>query len=223
LWDTATGKELACFDDLKADVTALTFSPDGKSLAAGLRDSTILILDVSKAFTKSLPAPKSGQNELEALWTDLAKDNAGQAYQALWTLVTAPKESVPFLRDRLKPIAIADAAKTQQRIAELNNDKFTVRQAAAKDLEQMAGQVIVRIQKALKGNLPLETRRRLEQILNTISDVPGQETVRTIRAIMALERIGSPEAQAVLESLAGGAPGARETDEAKATLERLAQ
>jgi hypothetical protein len=38
---------------------------------------------------------------------------------------------------------------------------------------------------------------------------------------MALERIGSPDAQAVLETLAGGAPGARETKEAKASLERL--
>jgi len=49
LWDTASGKELACFDGFKADVTALTFSPDGMELAAGLGDSTILIWDVAKA------------------------------------------------------------------------------------------------------------------------------------------------------------------------------
>ena len=40
---------------------------------------------------------------------------------------------------------------------------------------------------------------------------------------MVLERIGSPEAQAVLETLARGAPGARETEEAKASVERLRQ
>ena len=38
---------------------------------------------------------------------------------------------------------------------------------------------------------------------------------------MVLERIGTPEAQNVLETLARGAPGARETEEAKASLERL--
>jgi hypothetical protein len=38
---------------------------------------------------------------------------------------------------------------------------------------------------------------------------------------MVLERIGSPDAQAVLATLSGGAPGARETEEAKASLERL--
>jgi len=52
----------------------------------------------------------------------------------------------------------------------------------------------------------LETRRRLEQILNLVSGVPAPETLRTIRAIMALERIGSPEAKSVLETLAKGAP-----------------
>jgi len=40
---------------------------------------------------------------------------------------------------------------------------------------------------------------------------------------MALERIGSPDAQAALQKLASGAPGARETEEAKVSLERLAQ
>jgi hypothetical protein len=40
---------------------------------------------------------------------------------------------------------------------------------------------------------------------------------------MALERIGSVDAQAVLEALAGGAPGTRETEEARAALARLKQ
>src|SRR5262249_10529220 len=48
LWDTATQAELASFGDLKADVNALTFSPEGKHLAAGLRDGTILIYDVGR-------------------------------------------------------------------------------------------------------------------------------------------------------------------------------
>jgi hypothetical protein len=38
---------------------------------------------------------------------------------------------------------------------------------------------------------------------------------------MALEQIGSPDAQAVLATLAAGAAGARETEEANASLERL--
>ena len=48
--------------------------------------------------------------------------------------------------------------------------------------------------------MTLETRRRLEQVLNSVVNAPDPETVRTIRAIMALERIGSPAAQDILES-----------------------
>jgi hypothetical protein len=79
----------------------------------------------------------------------------------------------------------------------------------------------VPIRIVLKGKIPLETRRRLEQILKHLSLVPTPESVRTIRAIMVLERIGSADAQGVLATLADGAPGARETEEAKASLERL--
>ena len=53
---------------------------------------------------------------------------------------------------------------------------------------------------------------RLEQLLKTLS--VGSSCSRSASypdAIMALERIGSPEALAVLEALATGAPGARET------------
>jgi hypothetical protein len=49
-------------------------------------------------------------------------------------------------------------------------------------------------------------RRRLEQILKTLAEYPVPEIVRTIRAIMALERIGSPEAQAVLVALTRRSP-----------------
>ena len=79
------------------------------------------------------------------------------------------------------------------------------------------------MQKALAENVILETRRRLEQILSKMVSTPPSETRRAIRAIMVLERIGSPETISVLESLARGAPGARETEEAKASLVRLAQ
>jgi WD40 repeat protein len=48
VWDTATGNELARFGGFKADVTALTFSPDGAHLLAGLADSTILVWEVPR-------------------------------------------------------------------------------------------------------------------------------------------------------------------------------
>jgi hypothetical protein len=47
--------------------------------------------------------------------------------------------------------------------------------------------------------------------------------LRHLRAIQALEQIGSPDARRILQSLTEGAATAPETREAKAALERLAQ
>src|SRR5262249_25294914 len=120
-----------------------------------------------------------------------------------------------------KPVARADQAKIRQYIADLGSDKFTVREAAMKELAKVGDQVRVPIGEALKANLSLETRHRLERGLKNLPDLPNVYALLTIRAIMVLERIGSPDAQAVLARLASGAPGARETEEAKASLERL--
>jgi hypothetical protein len=71
--------------------------------------------------------------------------------------------------------------------------------------------------------LSLESRRHLEQILDTISNnSPDPGAVRMTRAVMILEWVGSPEAQAILKVLGRGAPGARMTEEAEASLNRLA-
>ena len=166
LWDTATGKELAKFGGFQANVWALAFSPDGKTLAAGLQDSTILIYDVAQAVPKVLTATKLGKDELESRWADLMGENAGAAHQALWSLVDAPKDSLHFLRGRLKSVAVADAGAIQRLIANLNSDKFAERQTAVKELEKVGEQVQVPIHKALKADISLEARRRLEQILN---------------------------------------------------------
>jgi WD40 repeat protein len=222
LWDTATGKQVARFGGFKSNVTALTFSPDGKFLATGLRDETILIWDVGAA-AKSVSPAKLSPNELESRWAELIGDNVSTAYQAIWTLVAVPQQSVPFLQHRLKATLAVNAEKIQQWITDLDDHEFAVRHAATTELAKRQKQAQAPMQKALKENITLETRRRLEQILNSLSGSPVPETVRTIRAIMVLERIGSPEAQAVLESLARGAPGARETEEASVSVERLAQ
>ena len=52
--------------------------------------------------------------------------------------------------------------------------------------------------------------------------VPSGDLLRRLRAIDVLERIGSPEAARILRDLAGGAPSAGETLEAKTASERLA-
>jgi hypothetical protein len=69
----------------------------------------------------------------------------------------------------------------------------------------------------------VELRRRVTDLLRPPQFVDHPEDLQRLRAVEVLERIGSREARQVLEALAGGAAISQWTQEAKASLERLAQ
>jgi WD40 repeat protein len=54
LWEIATGKELAVRPAHPAPITAMDFSPDGKRLATGSTDTTVLVWDLARVRR---PAP----------------------------------------------------------------------------------------------------------------------------------------------------------------------
>src|SRR5437868_6155445 len=81
-----------------------------------------LALDVSR-FTKPAAATVLTAEELEACWTDLARD-ATTAYRAIGRLRAAGAPAVALLRERLKPAPVADAQRIKQLIADLDSEQF---------------------------------------------------------------------------------------------------
>ena len=78
------------------------------------------------------------------------------------------------------------------------------------------------LRKAIKEGMTLELRRRVEILLAKLEQfTPPAPELRALRAVAALERIGTPEARQVLQGLAGGAPGALVTVQAQAALGRF--
>ena len=74
----------------------------------------------------------------------------------------------------------------------------------------------------LAGEPSAEVRRRVEELLRKLDGpMPSSGQLRDLRSVEVLEHIGTPEAKQVLQTLAKGAPEARLTQEAKASLERL--
>jgi hypothetical protein len=157
------------------------------------------------------------------LWNDLGDEDAAKAGKAIWDLVSAPAETVPFLKGRLivqrGPV---DPKRLGALIAELDNDIFSVRQRAEKELAKLGPRAEAALRKALAGNPSAEVRERIEKLLKLLApDALAPGRLRPLRALEVLERIGSPEACKVLQALAKGADGNEVARQAGASLARL--
>ncbi len=185
--DMLTGQEICQIENPQGVVWSLAFAPDGQTLASGGAESSILIWDVTgiKASGKWKAAPLTAQ-QLDNLWSDLAGE-APAAERALWQLALTPAQGMPYLSQRLKLLPNAPAAEVARLIGELDNERFTVRQKASQTLEAMGESVEAALRKALKDNLTLELRQRVEKLL----DKRDQAVIRDLRAIEAVEHIGN--------------------------------
>src|SRR5262249_58814508 len=133
-------------------------------------------------------------------------------------------EGVKPLNARFVPADGPTARTLAKLIANLDDDRFDVREAATQELRRLGSAAEPALRKALEGKPSAEARRRIGGLLEIRGEekIPAEQ-LRALRAIAVLERIGSPAAKEVLEALAKGAPGAKLTQEAKASLERLAR
>jgi hypothetical protein len=97
-----------------------------------------------------------------------------------------------------------------------------VREKAGRELEKLGDLAVPALREEWKRAEVLENRRRLEALLEKLErEEWSPASLRTLRAIEVLERIGTPGARRLLRRLAEGAPEARLTREARSSLDRL--
>ncbi len=222
LWDLRHGRERHRFTGFDAEVRCLTFSPDGQHLVSGLANSTLLVWKVASERKADRPAALDAAGAARA-WADLAGEPR-KAFAARRALALSPKTALPLLKERLKPVQPADAARLRHLFTELDGDTFEAREKARKELEQLGDRAGGALQEVLKSKPSLETHRRIEALLKRLRPpITDAETLRSLRAIAVLEDIGTPEARQILATLAKGAVAVRRTVEAKAALGRLAR
>jgi RNA polymerase sigma factor (sigma-70 family) len=224
VWEAATGAKVRSFHGHRAEITSLGFDRDARRLVSACFDSTVLVWDLTGRLQGGrLRRRELSAADLEARWRDLAGRDAGKAYRAVWELAADADGAVPFLKQRLRAVAHPDPRRIARLISELSSERFAVRQAAAAELQRLDVLAEKALRRALQSDPPLESRRRLEQLLQGIRDPAASvETLQVLRALAALERIASPQARELLRTLAQGAPDAYLTREARAALGRAA-
>src|SRR5262249_25725835 len=170
-------------------------------------------------------------DQLHSLWQTLAGDDAAEAARAIWSSALDPKRAVPFIEKALSELPkLRDAPAL---ISDLDSDQFAVREKAQKELEMLGKIAEPAVRQGLARGPSLDVRRRLDRLLEKLKGpVTDRDILQRCRAIEIQEHIctSTPGADAtqlaakdLLKKLAGGAPEARFTEEAKASLQRLAK
>jgi hypothetical protein len=213
----------------------VAISADGKFFVTGAEDTTALVWDATRPQTRNAsPRQASAAADLAACFKDLAGANAEQSYASLWALINAPKKTVSFLGEQSSLFARADVRAIRRWIRDLDSNEFTERDRAAHELGLIPDEAESHLKEALQGKPSAEMRRRIDLLLEERSTGPTGKELQRLRVVEILEHIATPgpdtapnadatrrAALALLKKLAGGAPGARPTQEAKASLRRL--
>ena len=165
MWDTATGKELCRFAGHRGWINSLAFAPDGKTLASGGADSTVLVWDISACLRKVNDAKKKrNPDELAAFVRNLDSDNAAEACRAVVELTNHPSAAVELLRKRLES-TVAEEKRVAQLLKELDADEFAVREKASAELARLGKAAESALRRAAANSPSAEVRRRTKNLL----------------------------------------------------------
>ena len=217
--ELATGGVRTQFRGHRAKLETLVYSADAKLLASGSSDNTALLWDLMGQGDRR--QGKLSAKELQALWETLGSDKAETAHVAMCILDRATEQTVAFVRTHLPPKV--DTERVSLLIKNLDHDDYTVRDEAEAGLQRFADLAAPALRQALKEKPNAEVRRRLARLVEQLDQGRTPEQLRSLRAIELLERNGSLEARRVLEELAKGMLETQQTQEAKASLDRLAR
>jgi WD40 repeat protein len=222
LWEIASGKERLRFYDLPGECRAATFLSGTGGLLIGMSNTQVVRVSL---MPTELEIKSWTQADLEGFWRDLEDDDAGQAYRAIFSLISSPDAAAVFLRDHLHPIPALTSAQRQQQdiaIVNLGSDQFDVRQQAVILLEKLGEAAEPALRKALANKPASEVHVLLKELIQKLEAPELQpHHLRITRACEVLERVATAEARAVLVNLANGAEGVRQTVQARKALDRI--
>src|SRR5262245_40048588 len=93
---------------------------------------------------------------LKELWQALAGADAKRAHEARWLLSAAAKQTLPLLRQELRPVPLPEAKEVATWIAQLDSPSFQERNQATQQLAKAGDSVAAALAKVLDQKPSLE-------------------------------------------------------------------
>jgi Tol biopolymer transport system component len=221
LWEVLSGGERLCLKGQQKSVVSVAFAPDGTRLVSGDMDGAARIWDVSLGVADRPKNEPADEQFYQARWDRLASTEGADAFLAMCELARAPQATLKFFRERL---AVPERGEAEKLVRQLDSKDFKERERASAALERMGKPAVDALRQALAAKPTAEVRRRALAILDRVeTDNSRGERYRSLRILEVLEHLGTAEARELLESIAEGVPESELTQEAKASLDRLAK
>ena len=216
--ETLTGKQIHTLRGHQGYVSSVAFAPDSRRLLSGGRDTTALLWSV---MPENPALPPSWKDD-DKLWQQLAS-SPDQAYRAVWALMAHPERALEVLSKRLQPAGGVTEKEIRDLIKNLSSPKFAQRDVAIRRLKVIGTASLPALEQSLKDAPDLETKRRIQELIQTAATALTPELLGDVRALQILEMIGTPPARKLLAEIARGEPTATKTRLAQAALTRSAR
>jgi hypothetical protein len=194
-------------------------SEDGSSGVAG--QLSVYLYDLP-AGALSPSATAVDDAALEKLLAELSSDNELRLQLVRKAFRAAPRQAVEVIGKKVRPVSSDLRRKVEKTAADLDDDAFTRREQAMRDLQGLAHRFAPLLEAKRRQAPAGEGRNRLSFVLKQMGEEKTPASLQVeLRAVRLLEEIGTAEARDLLDRLARGAAQARLTVEARAALDRL--
>jgi hypothetical protein len=150
------------------------------------------------------PPLELSARELAGLWADLADKDYDKSEAAWHKLAAAGDKALPFLKARLRPIAVPplDPKQVEKLLAELDSNRFLTREHATRELMSLGEPAITPLQRLLEKPPSLEAERRARIVLKKVTEpVLTPDRLRALQVLELLEQMRSRKAVALLQEI----------------------
>lgn len=174
---------------------------------------TIAVVDTTNgevvyegSLTPRIARKDLSAQDLAQLWEKIGPLTPPNLDQLLWELAAGHDSTIAFVQSQIQPHDFqVDAIEIAALVKDLDDHRFSVRNAAFKKLQSFGSVLEPELQTFMKQELSTEASERLKSLLASwkSGDPQNDEERRRVRALEVLARIGNQRSRALLERFQG--------------------